>query len=143
MPDHGHTHDMSKRDFTALGRYLRDLADQLGLRDWWIELLHEPSDDDALASCLSTYGRKLAQVSVCREFRNLEPVKQRWILVHELLHCHFAVTQDVVRGARLRATMGELVHAHFEADWMQAHEYAIDGVACEWAKSLPLPVWPR
>lgn len=139
-----HTHDMSKRDWTALGRYVRALADDVGLRDWWIDLMHDPPlHNDALATCTPTFGRKLAQVHVCHEFRHLEPVKQRWILVHELLHCHFAATQDMVRGRRLEATLGELVHGHFSADWMQAHEYAIDAIACEWAKSLPLIAWPR
>lgn len=80
---------MTKRQHKGIGRYLRDVADMIGLREWTLELSYEPAPgEDSLADCASTGGRLKARVRVCSDFNDLPLEVKRLTLIHELVHCH-------------------------------------------------------
>ena len=118
------------------------IADAMGLRDWEFILSETPSDEDTWAQVCPTEGQKHAAIQVCKEFRGIAPEKQRMVVVHELLHCHHAHTQDIVR-IHVGRFLGQHAYDAFMDSWRLAHEYAIDGVACAWAERLPLIQWPK
>src|SRR6187551_1392363 len=75
---------MTNKEFTALGKYVRDVADEMGLRDWYFETMHgTPVRDDgsedvgAGARIEITWGKRHARIWVCRDFRNMRPDRQR------------------------------------------------------------------
>lgn len=110
--------------------YLRDLADLMGLRDWTVSVHRDPPDDEHQASCHAVYGRKMAQIQLSENFLESVPDRQRQTLVHELMHAHFGPLNHLMRS--------ELTDPGYRA-FMLSLEYAIDGIAEEWAKRLPLP----
>lgn len=114
----------------ALAPYLRALADLMGLRDWTVGINHEPPDPRHLAECDARFGRKIAWIHLSEAFLNAPPDRQRQTLGHELLHAHTAHLEHLMHG--------ELTEPGYRA-FTLALEYAIDGIAEEWAKSLPLP----
>lgn len=107
---------------------VRRLADRMGLRDWRIEVLEEPPEDEwALASCEPLRGRRYALLRLSERWYRLAPHDQRAALVHELIHCHVASACDVVR-CELPA---HLSPATYEVVWASFHrqiEYAVDGL---------------
>lgn len=133
---------MSTRERAALGRYIRWVANALGLRDWTFELLKDPCDDDCWAVCSPTYGRKLAKLSFSSDFRGHDPSSQRATVVHELLHCVFAAEQDHVR-THLPRHLAQSTYDVFQDTYRQMHEYAIDGLAVAIAPHMPLIKWPK
>ena len=76
------------------------------------------------------HGRKMLWVRLSESFLDSPPDRQRQTLVHELLHAHTAPMNQLLRDL--------LDEHHFDA-YKLLMEYAVDGVAEEWAKSLPLP----
>lgn len=121
-----------------LGPYLRELADMLNLRDWTINLVHEPihSQDRAMGMCQAVYGRHWADVSFGAYFLEQSPETQREIIVHELLHCHLPARRD---WYGLRELIGHLGAHVFDEAMNREMEEAVDAIANAWAKMLPLP----
>lgn len=76
-------------DRDELGRYVRDLADEMGLRDWYLGV-HEGdvTDTDHGAECDVTYGQKHANISFRGDWPHWEADEVRRLAVHELIHCH-------------------------------------------------------
>jgi hypothetical protein len=111
--------------------YLRHLADEMGLRDWTV-FVHSDSPDDnrhmAEADCV--YGQKRINVSVADKFFGGDEEDHRKTLVHELIHAHLAPMHHYLHRV--------LEDSEFEA-YQLTMEYAVDGMAEEWAKHLPLP----
>ncbi len=116
--------------------YVRDMADRMGLRDWKITILDEPSDDDAAGGqCDLVYGRKVADLKIRVPSA---PEELRHVVVHELLHCHAALLDWNANSIEkaLSPQAFDLWHYGFE----DAQEIMIDGIATAWAETLPLPV---
>lgn len=131
---------MNDADWTILATYLREAADELGLRDWHLLLKHEPPlDDEVLAEVRTTYGRKHATIRVCLEFRELSSDEQRMVIIHELVHCHHATLGHIVRRALkdTLGTSGELLLVAVDAEF----EHMVDAIATEWATRLPHVPW--
>lgn len=133
---------MKPDDWEVLGRYLREVADTLGLRDWTLLVKHDPpASVEALAEVRPTEGRKHATVRVCIEFRELTDEEQRAVVVHELLHCHLAVVQHLTAGgSQLGGMLGGSGSGILDAIRL-AIEYAVDGISDAIAAHYPLIAW--
>ena len=114
----------------AFSGYIRRIADEMGLRDWRICIVDDPPDPDNLAECDARYGRKVVNLYFSETFLDYEPDRQRQNIVHELLHAHTAHLHHFL--------CKELNSTAFTA-YNLALEYAVDGIAEEWARHLPLP----
>ena len=121
---------MSSSKRTAFASYVRQLADQFGLKDWAIEVPETPPDGTAIAATWMAYGQRLARIHLSDKFLCDTPEDQRDTIVHELLHLHFAA-------------MDGLVTDWLEADKHKAYsrmfEYGIDAIAIAVSPRLPLP----
>lgn len=115
---------------TKFNNYLRNLADRMGLRDWKISIHEDPPDASNVAECDARFGRKIAWIYLSETFLRSEPDRQRQTLVHELLHAHTAHLNHLMQG--------ELTEPGCRA-FSLSLEYVVDGIAEEWAKTLPLP----
>ena len=134
---------MTKADRKVLTDYVRSVADDLGLKDWAIEVSdEEPIDPDANASCQPTYGRKYATLRFASDFREHKPESQRNTVVHELLHCHLHPL-----GEQAEWDLSELIGKSADFAFCKAFrrnlEYAVDGLAGAYSKHQPLIEWPK
>lgn len=128
-----------KGDRDELGKYVRDMADEMGLRDWTIVLSHaEPDDDDHGAECDVTYGRKLATITFRDDWVQWDAERIRQLVAHELLHVHTWPMEQ--RLCDLKDLIGESAYTVASLAFRDALEHAVDGIATEWAATLPLPI---
>ena len=128
---------MTNKQYASLGRYVRHVANLLGLRDWTLEISHQPCDGESLASINPTFGRKLAEMNFCANWPELDPAVQRHAIVHELIHAHLAGLQTYVYHA-LPTLLGEAGWSAFESAYRQQNELATDGIADGIAATFPL-----
>lgn len=111
--------------------YFRAIFDRLGLKDWEVVIEDDPPENpDAFANVECVYGRKLAHVSLSRNYLRSSEEKQRHGATHEALHCHHTMADQIV---------GKLANDGEYAYYRLAHEYGIDGVAVAVAPLMPLP----
>jgi hypothetical protein len=130
------------RDRKTLGRYCRTVADRMELRDWHIDVMHEdPSDETAYASAECIYGQKRVRLRFCPEFRDLAPIVQRHVVVHELVHCRMAAVQSQAERD-LEDHIGRLADSLFFRSFRRNLEYAVDALSVAIAKHTPLIDWP-
>lgn len=119
--------DPRRQSFTP---YLRRLADTLALKDWTVILKDEaPSDPDALASIVTTYGRKRATIRLGDAFLDETPESQRATLVHELIHCHLDSAWEIAYQA---------LPSDVKPVFRRMGEIAVDGLADGVASLFPL-----
>lgn len=129
-------------DREYIGPYLRYLADQMGLRDWF--LYHgrntpqeEGFTDETAATCTQDGIRKVATICFRDDWPHWEVEKFRHICVHELLHCHFF---GILRPLDdMQELIGGLVYAPTHDAMNNALEMCLDGIAYDWGRLLPLP----
>ena len=120
--------------------YLRQLADRIGLKDWIIAVDRgEPVLPGALASVCVVDGRKLAIVRLASGLAGCPAPEQRYVLVHELVHCHLDGTHRAIDA--VKEVIGTAAFTLLEAQHRLAVELATDAVAEVLAPSLPLPPW--
>ena len=132
---------MTKRDRKALGKYVRWIADRMGLRDWHFLLDHEPPEqDEAWASIFPTYGQRRAVIHFAVDTRDRPTDTLRRIVVHELMHCHHDRMDGVYRTAAEQ--MGQQARLVSMESWRSTLENATDDIASAWAESFPLIEWP-
>ena len=112
--------------------YVRDIADRIGLKDWTITVPGTPPRDHADASMWMCYGRRVARVHLPDSIRHEPPEEQRDIVVHELVHLHFAAMDGTVTDW-LDEDKGKAYNRLFE--------YGIDAMAAALAPHMPLPLW--
>lgn len=110
--------------------YVRRLADLMGLKDWTVEIVDEAPSNDAEASTVMVYGRKLARIRFSAKFLDDTPEGQRETVVHELTHLHLMPMDGVI---------SDLLNEEHYRIYMRFMEYGIDGIAEAWAPHLPLP----
>jgi hypothetical protein len=129
---------VTPRQYKSLAKYLREMANHIGLHDWTITVIHEdPEHDTALASVECVYGRRIANVRVCHDFDVHPPEEQRTACLHELLHVHFWATHQTVLD--MTGYLGSEGREIARDAWRQNQEHAIDAVAE--AFSDHFPVW--
>lgn len=103
---------MPRSEFRLYGEHIRDMADRMGLRDWWFLLSWQPTKyDDCLASIDVTYGRKHATIHLARDFAvRGDDAERHHSIIHELMHCHLDGIDSFLRMVA-EDTMGK-VGAH-------------------------------
>lgn len=115
-------------------RYVREVADRMGLKDWLFHIHDEPTESsEAAAEIYPTFGRKVATIHFSDRFLDDSPEAQREIVCHELIHCHFNAACQV--ADRLE----EVLHEVF----IMEIEYGVDGLASVIARGMPLPTAPE
>lgn len=118
--------------------YLRYLADQIGLKDWEIDLKRDhPDDANAAASMRAVVGRRKVCIRLGDGFYADTPENQRHYALHELLHVHLddidtAVWQasDIIGGDTFRL-MEKVIKDRVE--------FAVDNIAAAIGPAYPLP----
>lgn len=140
---------MTNAEFGVLGKYLRSMANEMGLRDWYFQLMHGPpinfdgSEDKSAGARIETFwGKRVAHVWVCSDFKELKPDRQRQFICHELVHCHVDHL-DSLTDNKLRDHMGEQYWQGWHQGFYLSFENAIDAIAQAWADKLPLIKWPK
>lgn len=139
---------MKKKDRKALSRYIRWIADEMGLRDWHFEVYFEKpklkDQDDAIciASCKPTVGRKIAELVIDPMIRKADSEDIRQTIVHELVHCHFFGMWDSIRRDLL-SQMSQDSYDLFTSNVERHMEYGVDAVADAIAKGMPLINWKK
>lgn len=121
---------LTERQHARLERYIRRVADGMGLRDWRFMLERDLTSDDVDARIRWPFGQRYAEITLGEPYFEASREEQRETVVHELLHCHFAAAQDAVSRSTHRRSF-----AHF----MQGLEYGIDATAAALAPRFPLP----
>ncbi len=111
-------------------RYIRKIADLMGMKDWEVKLQETASEEGLSGSVQPIEGRKVAIMWLGVSFWLEAAEGQRNTICHELLHCHHAAADIIAITA---------MHHEVEPQWRLAMEYGIDGVATAWARMLPLP----
>ena len=139
---------MRKRDRKELGRYVRWIADEMGLRDWTLRIdiaqPEAPNGADGMewgASCAPIPGRKAATITFAPWQRNVDLEQLRETVVHELTHCHFFGLWDTVRRDILHP-LGQTTYDVFVAGLERHMEYGVDAMAEALAPHMPLIEWP-
>lgn len=119
----------------GLQAYLRQLADMMGLRDWVIRLDMGALEEGTMGQCFIPYGRKLADIKLA-EHDTIEELRET--MVHELVHCHL----DGIRFpiSNIRNVIGQSLYDVASESTRDYVEQATQGIAREWAKTLPLPI---
>jgi len=119
------------------GEYLRELADQLALKDWTVVTLESPAEDNCVAQSQCTYGRKRISISFQVGFDRLPPEEQRQTCIHELLHAHWGAMDQVIHDTKNSQNkdwvlrFSDTIHLH--------HEYGVDALADVLAEFMPMP----
>ena len=113
----------------AFAPYFRQLANLMGLWAWAIAIDDDP-EEEANARAHLTRGRYRVLISLSEGFLRSSPEDQRQTACHELIHAHMAAMHFVVTDA---------VSTDAEQAYVLAMEYAVDAMATEWAKTMPLP----
>jgi transposase len=141
---------VKKKDRKTLGRYCRDLADKLELRDWWVSTrVGDPGGPDGRydgkrwgASCESIPGQKHVKVVFDPECRDWRREELRKTVTHELIHAHLAPLTEMVR-VDLQPHLGAQGYHLFDDGFTRHLEFAVDALADAVAPSLPLIEWPK
>jgi hypothetical protein len=124
--------------------WVRGLADAMGLRDWTVTVKHDEHgkelDEDAYAQVVVTYGQQHAAITLSHDIMTATEDHKRWVVVHELVHCHTDQTMHVL--VAMKDGLSPEVYRLAEATHRRACEQATDAIAKSWAKFLPMPPEP-
>ena len=120
--------------------YVRAIADQLGLRDWRIELRDAGADGGKTATLNMVPNRDYGIIDIRPLFWEDTREDQRQTVIHECLHLHLhAVSEafdDTVWASNLLSTViKEMSLAVME----RAEEHAVDAIAAAIAPYFPMP----
>lgn len=139
---------MRKRDRKALGKYSRELADLLELRDWTVNVhvgeVHSPHHPDGwewIATSESTPGQKRVHLTFSEDVRDWTPEHVRQTVAHELIHAHLAPLMEMIR-VDLHGQLKPTAHVLFATGATRWMEFAVDALADAVAPRLPLIAWP-
>ena len=122
---------MTKADRRKIHRYILTVAQAMNLGHWEIILSDgDPTDELGAAEVYSARGRRTAIVSVASDFLETPKSQQRHVIVHELVHVHFACPDHVIHQS-----VSEEIHRA----WNVSCEYSIDAIAEVLAPFMPMP----
>lgn len=136
--------DMSRYDFLRYCAFTRWTADQLGLRDWIIQINWEPADKDStFKDCyarVSVVGDiKTATIWLSKDFHFIEEPEKRRAIVHELIHVHLDGLSHIGGEAIADAT-GKVFQSLLEEEMHRAIEMTTESLAQSFARLLdPIP----
>ncbi len=81
---------------TETKKYIRLMADSLGLKDWKIEVNFTDCDPNCIAQVGRVYGRKWGQIRIGEKFDKASEKDKKSAIIHELLHLHQAPMYNFV-----------------------------------------------
>ena len=111
--------------------YFEALAARMRLSAWGLVIADEaPPSETAMASITCWYGRFGATVRLSDMFLDTTDEDQRYICVHELVHCYQAQADQLVTDE---------LSADRKDAWSLAAEYGVDAAAQTIAQFMPLP----
>lgn len=132
---------MTQDDLQCLGQYTRDIANKMGLMDWYFYIgLGRTKGGEARH--VATYGRKIAEIRFKKKIRKDDLVELRQTVCHELVHTHFAGCWDMVIRD-IGHCMEEETYDVFVEGFRRQMEYAVDAIADVIAGQMPLIEWPK
>lgn len=133
---------MPLAEFQRFGRYIREVADLLGLRDWVIRLRlrpeSDPDDDDqaALAVMKVSPESRHATMRLSPFFASESRSLQQMTLIHEVLHIPFETMLGPILG-HLPSIIGD-AHASTIVELLGTEkERTIDGLAVAISPRMP------
>lgn len=134
---------LSVKNHAALVGYVREIAAVLGLSHWSLRLpADEYAEDGTHAHCESIEGRHYSTIRFARNFLESDDAEVRYVVTHELLHCHTADLSDCVsHDLRAVRSMSRSELRLFRAGFARREEYLVDALASVIAPMLPLPKW--
>lgn len=133
---------MTEPEWATLAEYVRWVANEMELRDWTINVLYRPCENDAYATIYPTFGRKVADIHFHEDFRGYSADVQRHTVVHELVHLHVEAAGNMVRRD-LETLLGQGADLIFWNGFKRQLEYGVDGIAMAIAKHMPHIAWPE
>lgn len=145
---------MTEAEFDVLCKYVREVADEMGLRDWHFNvfqmdeipeggLQHHKGDGLlGVGGCTPITGAKRANITFREDFREKTDAEdQREIVVHELTHCHVAQLREFARTGFLDHVT-QTTYDAFMFGYDLVWEFTVDGIARPWSQNFPLIPWP-
>lgn len=142
---------MRQRDHRELERYVRAVADEMGLRDWTLQVTTAPTISRAKnasgghewgATCSPVPGRKYADLEFADARRDDDVYELRQTVVHELAHCHFFGVWDTIRRDTLDLIDAQETYDTLIAGIERHMEYGVDALADAIAPRMPVISWP-
>lgn len=128
----------SEAQFRSMAQYVIDRAQELGLRDWRIEVERQGrTGERVLAHAEVTYGRRCITITLGELFWEESAEDQRDTVVHELLHAHLDGPAAVVRD--MGQQLGDFISSVLEDNHKRQTELACDAIATAIARHFPLP----
>lgn len=128
-----HRHNRIIREYT------QELASQMGLADWTIEIRLDPTDSDTYAEIECVYGQRLARIGINRNWLTYTRELQRDTLVHELVHALIAPLSQMAYDMVDALTENEGAQAAAKAALAGSEEWVVDPISIAWAPHMPLP----
>lgn len=142
-----HSSWLTNDDLDALSVYIRRSANRLGLTEWAFLISDTPikGESDAWAQSDFVYGRRFGTFTFCEEFRELTPKRQRHVVLHELLHCHFEMAMQAMKTSLfelLDSDQGNVQKLFIQAV-VHHVELQTDLLAQALGDFFPLIDWPK
>jgi hypothetical protein len=128
---------MDDATYTTELRYLRTLADLLGLRDWHITLSRASAEESSRAQVDLHLTKDEAEVVLSNQWWTFTPEQRRLTITHELLHAHTTRLCRVV--TRLTSMMNEPAMEYAGRAHYEEEEIVVQRLARIIAPYLPLP----
>lgn len=132
---------MSRADYLRIASATRWTADQMGLRDWGLNLRWEPSHigDDGNKDCFARIevegNMRRATIWLHEDFAHMPEDEQRRVLCHEMLHIHLAPLMEIGEDT-LADLVGTPVNNLFVEEMHRAVERACEAMAMNWSRHL-------
>ncbi len=126
--------------------YIRDVANQLGLREWAFHLSDFPPEKGGLGGSFgATIGRRHGELRFADSARaDWSAEEWRQTVIHELLHAHLAPLRATLFGDLFdNRLLSQLAYELFFDGCDRHMEYAVDGIAVAIAPMFPLIEWPK
>lgn len=137
--------NMSRMDFIRIGAALRWMGDQMGLRDWRLQMKWEPASmgehgrSDCLARIEVLWTIKTANIWLAEDFVSMPEIEQRRALCHELLHIHLDVLM-LIGSETCEELMGKGPYRLLAEEMHRTCEHVVESMAANWADTLdPIP----
>lgn len=118
-------------------RYARRVADEIGLRDWTVQVGHDPPTSEAVATAQIATGRKLILLRFHPDEELRSPENVRHDFVHELAH---ALVEDLWQTVSdVTDEFGGSALRIYLRSVQREMERLVDQIATCIAPSAPLP----
>ena len=130
---------MTPRQRQGYARYVRLIADHMGLTDWRLELHYDGTEPEIAAHVSCVTGRRIAHITLSGDFGTFAPEEQRHVVVHELLHIHLDPMGQYAHDT-LPGLLGGPVFTAWITAYRTANENATDAIAAALSPLFPVPM---